>query len=157
MRIPILSQFSLVYILQNWRSTIAEVHRMVITKQSLGRSCRNLWSLVNCSLLPGVMMIEFASLIISMAWSIPTSVCVPTTSMGFPPAVDVVPYPPKMTFGKERFIAWPTINHTLTQSFQSMKDSNEYKARNYFKHSLLRTDVMYMTASIHNMACNPRI
>jgi hypothetical protein len=50
-------------------------------------------------------------------------VCVPTISAGFPPAVDVVPYPaeiqrfsvdfisvslvlpPRMTFGNERFIA----------------------------------------------------
>lgn len=55
--------------------------------------------------LPGVMMMLLASLIISMVWSRLTSVWVPTISMGLPPSEEVVPYPPRITLGRERFIA----------------------------------------------------
>lgn len=54
---------------------------------------------------PGVMMMLLASLMMSMVWSTLTSVWVPTISMGLPPAVEVVPYPPRITLGRERFIA----------------------------------------------------
>ena len=55
---------------------------------------------------PGVMMMLLASLMSSMDWSTLTSVWVPVISMGFPPAVELVPNPPRITLGRERFIAW---------------------------------------------------
>lgn len=47
-----------------------------------------------------------ASLTIWTVSSTFTSVWVPTISIGLPPPVELVPYPPRMTFIRERFIAW---------------------------------------------------
>lgn len=64
----------------------------------------------SCVAVPGVMMMLFASFIMSIVWSMLTSVWVPTISMGLPPAVEVVPYPPRITLGRERFIAFKEEN-----------------------------------------------
>lgn len=58
-------------------------------------------------------MMLLASLIMSMVWSTLTSVWVPTISMGFPPAVEEVPYPPRITLGRERFMAFKSRGSSL--------------------------------------------
>lgn len=63
---------------------------------------------------PGVMMMLRALVIISTVWSTFTSVCVPVISIGLPVPVEEVPNPPRITFGRDRFIACRRVRSTLT-------------------------------------------
>ena len=78
---------------------------MLLMKSSVEPPAPSLCSWCLVLRVPGVMMMLLASLIMSMVWSTLTSVWVPTISMGLPPAVDVVPNPPMITLGRERFMA----------------------------------------------------
>lgn len=80
------------------------------------------------------MMTVLASLIMSIVCSTLTSVWVPTISMGFPPNVEVVPYPPRITLGNDRFMA-------LEERRNSVSDS--YHKRSLNKTHLLTTHMMY--------------